>query len=133
MLLAVTDTGTGMPQDVLEHAFDPFFSTKKEEDGQGTGLGLSMAYGFVKQSGRPHQDLSAPLHQSSGRAATSHTREAPVMGVNETILVVEDDPKVQSTAIDTLTGLGYRVPQGRRCTTGAHGASQRHQHRSAVV
>ena len=118
VLLAVTDTGTGMPQDVLEHAFDPFFSTKKA--GQGTGLGLSMAYGFVKQSGGHIKIYSELDHGTSVKVYLPRStreavepppraREAPVTGGNETILVVEDDPKVQSTAVDTLTGLGYRV------------------------
>ncbi|AET93694.1 PAS/PAC sensor hybrid histidine kinase (plasmid) [Burkholderia sp. YI23] len=118
VLLAVTDTGTGMPQDVLERAFDPFFSTKTE--GKGTGLGLSMAYGFVKQSGGHIKIYSEIGHgtsvkiylpRSTGEAIEPPPRvhAAPVKGGSETILVVEDDPKVQSTAVDTLTGLGYRV------------------------
>jgi PAS domain S-box-containing protein len=118
VLLAVTDTGTGMPPDVLERAFDPFFSTKTE--GKGTGLGLSMAYGFVKQSGGHIKIYSELGHgtsvkiylpRSTGEAIEPppRMRAAPIKGGSETILVVEDDPKVQSTAVDTLTGLGYRV------------------------
>ncbi|WP_062608047.1 hybrid sensor histidine kinase/response regulator [Caballeronia calidae] len=118
VLLAVTDTGTGMAQDVLERAFDPFFSTKTE--GQGTGLGLSMAYGFVKQTGGHIKIYSEVGHgtsvkiylpRSTGQAVEPppRARAAPVKGGSETILVVEDDPKVQSTAVDTLTALGYRV------------------------
>lgn len=117
VMLAVTDTGTGMPQDVLERAFDPFFTTKPE--GEGTGLGLSMAYGFVKQSGGHIKIYSETGHGTtvkiylprSTQPAVEPPRRtrAPVKGGTETILVVEDDRKVQSTAIDTLTGLGYRV------------------------
>ncbi|CAG9229313.1 Histidine kinase [Paraburkholderia sabiae] len=117
VMLAITDTGTGMPQDVLERAFDPFFTTKPE--GQGTGLGLSMAYGFVKQSGGHIRIYSETDHGTIVRIYLPRSTQpaveppprthAPVKGGTETILVVEDDQKVQSTAIDTLTGLGYRV------------------------
>jgi CheY-like chemotaxis protein len=117
VLLAVTDTGTGMSKEVLERAFDPFFTTKPE--GKGTGLGLSMAYGFVKQSGGHIEIQSEPgrgttvkiyLPRSLQPATELPLRERTVVtGGTETILVVEDDPKVQSTVIDTLSGLGYRV------------------------
>ncbi|MEM5436515.1 PAS domain S-box protein [Paraburkholderia diazotrophica] len=117
VLLAVTDTGIGMQQDVVERAFDPFFTTKPE--GHGTGLGLSMAYGFVKQSGGHIKIYSEIDHGTtvkiylprSAKAAIEpppRTR-APVRGGTETILVVEDDQKVQTTAIDTLSELGYNV------------------------
>ncbi|MFC7208671.1 response regulator [Comamonas endophytica] len=118
VVIAVTDTGTGMAPEVLERAFEPFFSTKPE--GKGTGLGLSMVYGFVKQSGghaavysevgegttvklylpRSNQEEDpAPINWSSG----------PVQGGTETVLVVEDDEDVRETAVATLVGLGYRV------------------------
>ncbi|MPW18270.1 PAS domain S-box protein [Paraburkholderia sp. CNPSo 3157] len=117
VLLAVTDTGTGMQQDIVERAFDPFFTTKPE--GQGTGLGLSMAYGFVKQSGGHIKIYSELDHgttvkiylpRSAKPAIEPPSRmRAPVRGGTETILVVEDDQKVQTTAIDTLSELGYNV------------------------
>jgi PAS domain S-box-containing protein len=117
VMLAVTDTGTGMTQEVVERAFDPFFSTKPE--GQGTGLGLSMAYGFVKQSGGHIRLYSEPgegttvriyLPRSTGTAAESKARSPGTLRHgNETILVVEDDLKVQSTVVELLTGLGYGV------------------------
>jgi len=115
--LAVTDTGHGMEQDVIDKIFEPFFSTKRE--GEGTGLGLSMAYGFIKQSGG-HIKVSS----EAGRGATfevflPRTQErladlrvglsGPVLGGNETILVVEDDPHVQTAVVDMLHGLGYAV------------------------
>jgi CheY-like chemotaxis protein len=117
VMLAVTDTGTGMSQEVMARAFDPFFSTKPE--GRGTGLGLSMAYGFVKQSGghiRLYSEIGEGttvriyLPRSTGVAV--ETRAATPAGLkhgNETILVVEDDLKVQSTVVDLLSGLGYAV------------------------
>lgn len=118
VVIAVTDTGCGMSPEVLERAFEPFFSTKPE--GKGTGLGLSMVYGFVKQSGGhaavyselgegttvklylPRSNLGedpAPISWSNG----------PVQGGTETVLVVEDDEDVRETAVATLVGLGYRV------------------------
>lgn len=117
VMLSVTDTGCGMSADVLEKAFDPFFTTKAE--GQGTGLGLSMAYGFVKQSGGHIRIYSEPGHgttvriylpRTSAEARDPVTRlNAPTLGGNETVLVVEDDRKVQATVIAMLADLGYSV------------------------
>jgi CheY-like chemotaxis protein len=117
VMLAVTDTGTGMPPDVLERAFDPFFTTKPE--GSGTGLGLSMAYGFVKQSGGHTRIYSEVGHGTTVKIYLPRSTETAIepparpsvrlLGGTETILVVEDDLKVQSTVVDTLSGLGYSV------------------------
>ncbi|MGN6263584.1 MAG: PAS domain S-box protein [Ralstonia sp.] len=117
VMLAVTDTGTGMSPQVLEQAFDPFFSTKPE--GEGTGLGLSMAYGFVKQSGghiRLYSEVEEGttvrvyLPRSTGTAVEpSRLKASGLKHGNETILVVEDDAKVRETVVDLLGGLGYAV------------------------
>jgi PAS domain S-box-containing protein len=117
VMLAVTDTGTGMSPEVMERAFDPFFSTKPE--GRGTGLGLSMAYGFVKQSGghiRLYSEIGEGttvriyLPRSTGTAVESEPRIGrSLRHGEETILVVEDDLQVQSTVVELLTGLGYSV------------------------
>jgi signal transduction histidine kinase len=117
--IAVTDTGTGMTKDVVERAFDPFFTTKGI--GQGTGLGLSQVYGFVRQSGghvriysEPGQGTTVKLYlprQPAMAAREATPMPAPVpRGVStETILVVEDEPDVRVFARDTLRGLGYGV------------------------
>lgn len=117
VMLGVTDTGSGMAPDVLEHAFDPFFPTKPQ--GEGTGLGLSMAYGFVKQSGghiRPYSEeglgttVRVYLPRSMAHAIEPDARRnAPLVGGSETVLVVEDDLKVQAMVIDMLSELGYNV------------------------
>jgi PAS domain S-box-containing protein len=117
VVLAITDTGSGMTPDVLERAFDPFFTTKPE--GVGTGLGLSMAHGFVKQSGGHIKIYSEPGHGTTVRIYLPRSLEAeatmpvraagPVTGGSETILVVEDDPAVQATVVELLAELGYRV------------------------
>ena len=117
VMLAVTDTGTGMSPDVMEQAFDPFFSTKRE--GEGTGLGLSMAYGFVKQSGghiRLYSEVEEGttvrvyLPRSTGTAVEpARSKASGLKHGNETILVVEDDAKVRETVVDLLSGLGYAV------------------------
>jgi signal transduction histidine kinase/DNA-binding response OmpR family regulator len=117
VMIAVSDTGTGMAPEVLAQAFEPFFTTKPE--GRGTGLGLSMAYGFMKQTGGHIKLYSEPgegttvklylprsMEEEAQRVETSHE---PVMGGTETILVVEDDPNVRATVVDTLTELGYNV------------------------
>ncbi|HEX7935219.1 MAG TPA: PAS domain S-box protein [Paraburkholderia sp.] len=117
VMLAVTDTGTGMPPEVVQRAFDPFFTTKPE--GQGTGLGLSMAYGFVKQSGGHIRIYSEVGHGTTVKIYLPRSTEAAVetppapavtlLGGTETVLVVEDDREVQATVVDTLAGLGYSV------------------------
>jgi PAS domain S-box-containing protein len=117
VMLGVTDTGSGMTQDVIDKAFDPFFTTKPE--GEGSGLGLSMAYGFVKQSGghiRIYSEVGQGttiriyLPRSNAQAQELVRRiSGPLLGGNETILVVEDDLKVQATVIEMLKDLGYGV------------------------
>lgn len=120
LVFSVTDTGVGMPPEVVEHAFEPFFTTKP--DGHGTGLGLSMVFGFVKQSGGHVAIDSAVGHGTTVRLYFPRCTEAAPddavdlrdtivtpMGGRETILVVEDDTDVRLTAVDMLTQLGYRV------------------------
>jgi len=117
VMIAVTDTGAGMAPDTLAKVFEPFFTTKPE--GQGTGLGLSMVYGFVKQSGGHVKLYSEPGQGTTVRLYLPRTRRAeaeatgsaqlPPRGGTETILVVEDDDAVRATAVDLLTELGYRV------------------------
>lgn len=117
VMFSVSDTGTGMPAEILEHVFEPFFTTKPE--GEGTGLGLSMVHGFVKQSGghiKVYSELGIGttfkiylprIHQSEVQEA--NLRSKPVEGGAETVLIVEDDVAVQAIAVDMLTSLGYKV------------------------
>jgi len=117
VLIEVKDTGAGMPPDVLERAFEPFFTTKPV--GQGTGLGLSMAYGFVKQSGGEivlrstlGEGTSVRIYLPRNAAPASNTAPgvaAQVTGGLETILVVEDEEDVRSASSGILAALGYRV------------------------
>ncbi|MDB5961435.1 MAG: hypothetical protein JWP59_2729, partial [Massilia sp.] len=118
VLVAISDSGSGMTEDVMAHAFEPFFTTKPV--GQGTGLGLSMAYGFVKQSGGHIRLASVPgqgttieifLPRSTLAPVPAMVAAAPLAldGGDETILVVEDDDDVRSSVVGTLQGLGYRV------------------------
>lgn len=117
VLLAVSDTGCGMTADVVAQAFEPFFTTKPP--GAGTGLGLSMVYGFVKQSGGHARIYSEPGHgttvklylpRSSSPEQAKPVQAAAVMaGGSETILLVEDDAAVRDTAVEMLGALGYRV------------------------
>lgn len=118
VLIAVSDTGPGMPKEVQDRAFDPFFTTK--EAGQGTGLGLSQVYGFVKQS-----DGHVKIYSEVGEGTTIKIylprtirssampaeSEGEVVGArgNESVMVVEDDPDVRSYLVETLEGLNYRV------------------------
>ncbi|MGA2792596.1 MAG: PAS domain S-box protein [Roseiarcus sp.] len=121
VLISVTDTGTGMPPEVRQRAFEPFFTTKPA--GAGTGLGLSMVYGFVRQSGgyvqlysEPGQGTSLRIFLPSAspaqekREPSAHEADsAPLPRGSETILVVEDDPRVRRVAIARLRSLGYQV------------------------
>ena len=117
-MVAVSDSGTGIPAEILDKVFDPFFTTK--EVGKGTGLGLSMVYGFVKQSGGHIKIYCEDGHGTCVKIylprAAGHDVEsidlvtaAPVEGGTETILVVEDDPFVRQYVVTQLTGLGYRA------------------------
>jgi PAS domain S-box-containing protein len=117
VMVAVTDTGTGMSPDVMERVFEPFFTTKPE--GQGTGLGLSMVYGFVKQSSGHIKIYSELGHGTTIRLYLPRVRQdedlpteidaGPVKGGTETIMVVEDDEEVRTVVVEMLTELGYRV------------------------
>jgi PAS domain S-box-containing protein len=121
LCIAVSDTGSGIPADIIDHVFEPFFTTK--EVGKGTGLGLSMVYGFVKQS---NGDISVYSEQGEGTSVKIYLPLAEVAeradeaeaapgvdsvtkGGGETILVVEDDPAVRDIATSALAELGYRV------------------------
>jgi PAS domain S-box-containing protein len=118
VMIAVSDTGIGIPEAIRDKVFDPFFSTK--EVGKGTGLGLSMVYGFVKQSGGHIKIYSEVEHGTTirlylPRTATSanvlHAATPPdhVEGGLETILIVEDDKMVLNYVITQIEGLGYSV------------------------
>jgi len=115
VLIAVSDTGTGMSQAVIDKVFEPFFTTK--DVGKGTGLGLSMVYGFVKQSGGNIKVYSEEGHGTTikiylpravGEAEAVATQSAmPIVGGNEMIFVVEDDNLVREYLVAQLQGLGY--------------------------
>lgn len=119
VLLSVSDTGTGMPPDVLARAFEPYFTTKQM--GRGTGLGLSTIYGFAKQLGghvtiysEPGKGTSVRLYlpRATGAAdAGRDTGAAPTLpgAEGETILVVEDNADVRDVTVKRLDMLGYRV------------------------
>ncbi len=118
--LCVTDTGTGMTPEVIARAFDPFFTTKPL--GQGTGLGLSMIYGFVRQSGgqvRIYSEvgqgttmcLYLPRHIGTQEedAGSSRTGQSAFDGQGETVLVIDDEPAVRMLIVDVLEEGGYRA------------------------
>ncbi len=124
VLVCVTDTGTGMSSDVIGRAFDPFFTTKPV--GQGTGLGLSQVFGFIKQSSghvKIYSEIghgttvkiylprvgAADLEQSSAQAPAARSGEPGRAG--ETVLVVEDEALVRMMTVTALTDLGYVVLQ----------------------
>ena len=114
----VTDTGTGMPQEIVERAFDPFFTTKPA--GQGTGLGLSMVYGFARQSNGHCEICSKPGLGSTIRLyLPRHSAEIKAQppvpafhspaGRGEVVLVVDDDPVVRNIVLEVLHQLGYQT------------------------
>ena len=117
VMIAVTDTGEGMADDVRARVFEPFFTTKS--DGKGTGLGLSMVYGFVKQSSghiqiysEPGQGTTVKLYLPRSRQAEQRTLllldAVPDAEAGRTVLVVEDEPAVREAALAMLGELGYR-------------------------
>ncbi len=118
--LSVVDTGTGMTPEVIARAFDPFFTTKPL--GQGTGLGLSMVYGFVQQSGghvRLRSEVGQgttvaiylPRHLGAGVEVMEHDTIStlPTGMVGDVVLMVEDEPGVRMVVRDVLSDLGYTV------------------------
>jgi len=118
VLIAVTDSGIGMPPDVVSRAFDPFFTTK--EVGKGTGLGLSQVFGFVKQSGGHIKIYSEVGHGTSVKLylprfdGTELAPEAAQISraaghPHETVLVVEDEEQVRTLTVSCLRELGYTV------------------------
>ena len=118
VMLAVRDTGHGMTPEVLEHAFEPFYTTK--DVGEGSGLGLSLVYGFSKQSGGHARITSEEgrgtavhiyLPRVTGPVSVADTRpsQSQARGNGKMVLVVEDDEKVRGLAVNAITSLGYRV------------------------
>ena len=119
VMLSVSDTGSGMPPDVLEKVFEPFFTTK--EVGKGSGLGLSMVYGFIKQS-NGHIKISSEVGRGTavrlylprwqGSEAAAATRSVPATSSGgERVLVVEDDEQVRRSVVQQLGKLGYSVSE----------------------
>ena len=116
--LSVSDTGSGMPPEVVARAFEPFFTTKPS--GRGTGIGLASVYGFVKQSGG-----NATIYSELGHGTTvrlylpragadpartgADTAKGTSEAAGETVLVVEDNPELRTLSLDRLKRLGYRV------------------------
>jgi signal transduction histidine kinase len=124
--IAVTDTGTGMSRQVLERAFEPFFTTKVA--GQGTGLGLSQVFGFVKQSGghitiysEPDEGTTVKIYLprlfAEVREEAPVEREVPGAVPGERVLVVEDDEEVRVYIADLLRGLRYQVIEASDATS----------------
>jgi nitrogen-specific signal transduction histidine kinase len=116
VMVAVSDTGTGIPAALVERVFDPFFTTK--EVGKGTGLGLSMVFGFVKQSGGHIKIYSEEGHGTSvkmylpratglNQTAAEALISATIEGGNEVVLVVEDDSLVRRYVMTQIASLGY--------------------------
>jgi len=118
--IIVTDTGEGMPPDVIARAFDPFYTTKPI--GQGTGLGLSMIYGFVEQSGgqvllrsEPGQGTAVTIRlpryrgDADGEEAIDAATKALADTASRVVLIVEDEPVVRMVIVDALSDLGYTV------------------------
>ncbi len=128
VMLGVCDNGSGMAPKILAKAFDPFFTTKPI--GQGTGLGLSMIYGFAQQSGGHVTIQSEPgqgtcvrlylprLHGTALQShAPSHLGEAPMAMAGEAVVVVEDDPAVRMLVVNVLDELGYTAHQAADART----------------
>jgi signal transduction histidine kinase len=120
VVLSISDTGTGMNEEVRAKAFEPFFTTK--EPGKGSGLGLSMALGVARQSGgsvlissRPNEGASVEIYlpRANSEASRVEDGESPVVSApmtrGQVILVVDDDPDVREVTVAMLSSSGYRV------------------------
>jgi hypothetical protein len=124
VLIAVSDTGTGMGPEVIAKAFDPFYTTKGV--GKGTGLGLSQVYGFVRQSGgnvRIYSEVGLGtsvkiyLPRYMGQAPPASSQDTDGIGAgcaSEVIMVVEDEDRVRSMSVEALRELGYPVVEAGR-------------------
>ena len=140
VMLAVSDTGVGMTKDVLEHAFEPFYTTKGP--GEGTGLGLATCYGIVRQNGGHIAAYSEPGRGTTFRiylprvTAEQHGRIAPergapqaLVGGTETVLLAEDDALVRNLAANTLRKAGYTVLEA---TSGHDALAREREHPGGV-
>ena len=116
VMISVSDNGCGMSRDVMEHIFEPFYTTK--EVGRGTGLGLATVFGIVRQSGGNIKVYSEPGQGTTFRiyfpavedkAGARVEEETPLTGGSETVLVVEDEPAIMRLTTDMLSILGYTV------------------------
>jgi len=127
--IAVRDTGSGMPEGMLEHVFEPFYTTK--DVGEGSGLGLSMVYGFARQSGG-NAEIESELGTGTEvrlllpRSVVASASDEPIRkkarkrGQGEAILVLEDEPDVRSFTVDALEKLGYRVFEAADANAAMH-------------
>jgi len=125
VVLSVTDQGTGMSKEIQDHAFEPFFTTK--EVGQGSGLGLSMVYGFAKQSGGHVGIYSEEGHGTTIRLylprgsdpsppEMASVKDEIVLGQEEVILIVEDDLDIRQLTAEMLISLNYQVVLAQRAS-----------------
>ena len=124
VMIAVSDNGTGMTKEVQEKIFEPFFTTKKA--GIGTGLGLAMIYGIVKQHhgyiyvySEPGKGTTFKIYLPAVQkdVIKAEKEKVPLLEGNETVLVVDDDPFISKLAVDMLTPLGYRLLRARNGET----------------
>ncbi len=141
VVLSVTDTGTGMSKDTIEHACEPFFTTKGV--GEGSGLGLSMVLGFAQQSGGQFAitselgsgtTVNSYLPRSVARqskATATENKEVP-KGQGETVLVVEDDPALRDLAVQMLINLGYKPVAAGDAASG-HDVLEQHPETSLIL
>ncbi|MFN2355874.1 MAG: ATP-binding protein, partial [Desulfopila sp.] len=138
VLLAVSDNGCGMDQEIISHLFEPFFTTK--EQGKGTGLGLASVYGAVKQNNgfinaysEPGQGTTFRIYLPQYQVSTSrHADKAtskPIAGESETILLVEDEPAILHMATMMLERLGYVVIAAK---TPGEATRLAHEHRGTI-
>jgi two-component system, cell cycle sensor histidine kinase and response regulator CckA len=136
--LSLSDTGTGIPKEQLPHIFEPFFTTKKQ--GEGTGLGLAMVYGIVKQNGgfikvysEPGQGttfrISLPQHHGDTGAAPNEEVEEIPQGQGQLILLVEDETVILEMNSRILQRLGYRVIAS---SSTSEAIALAHQHREEL-